>query len=214
MKTNVIAVVGFIGEGKDTVANYISQNYNYNKESFAKPLKDIVSIVFDWNRDLLEGNNSMSRFWREQTDPYWSSVIGYDVTPRYILQHVGTEMFRNMISPNIWSEVLKRKILNRPSENFIISDVRFQEEINMLKEFNVTFVRVKKHTPSWQDIGYRASNGSSKDALILKEMKIHESEWNWLNLNIDYTIDNTGSISMLHEEVNKFNHYLSKNTKK
>lgn len=214
MKTNIIAVVGFIGEGKDTVANYISQNYNYNKESFAKPLKDIVSIVFDWNRDLLEGNNSMSRFWREQVDPYWSSVIGYDVTPRYILQHVGTEMFRNMISPNIWAEVLKRKILNRPGENFIISDVRFQEEINMLSEFNVTFVRVKKYNPEWQDIGYRAAQGNKNDIEILKEMKIHESEWNWLNLDIDYTIENTGSISKLHNEIEKFNQYLSKTTKK
>ena len=45
-------------------------------------------------------------------------------------------------------------------------------------------------------------------------MKIHESEWNWLNLDIDYTIENTGSISKLHNEIEKFNQYLSKTTKK
>jgi hypothetical protein len=210
MQNRIIAVVGFIGEGKDTVSNYIASKYGFQKESFAKPLKDIVSIIFGWDRALLEGNTPISRHWREQIDVYWSSVIGYDVTPRYILQHVGTDMFRNMISPNIWSEVLQKKIINNPQTNYIISDVRFQEEINMLKKYDVTFVRVSKHIPPWYELGLKAANGNTDAIIQLSNMKIHESEWNWLNLNIDYTIDNTKSISELHKEIDKFKIYLSK----
>ena len=54
----IVGIVGNIGEGKDTVAEYLVKNYDFTKESFASSLKDAVSAVFGWNRFLLEGQTN------------------------------------------------------------------------------------------------------------------------------------------------------------
>jgi dephospho-CoA kinase len=48
----IVGLVGLIGSGKDTAADFLVENYNFQRESFAGHLKDIVSIVFGWDRNL------------------------------------------------------------------------------------------------------------------------------------------------------------------
>ena len=60
----IIALCGFMGSGKDTVADYLANIHHFRKESFANTLKDAVSIVFGWDRVLLEGSTQESREWR------------------------------------------------------------------------------------------------------------------------------------------------------
>ena len=62
----IIGLSGNIGSGKDTIANYLVDKYNFRKVSFASKLKDIVSILYDWDRIMLEGNTPESREWREK----------------------------------------------------------------------------------------------------------------------------------------------------
>ena len=51
----LIGLVGLIGSGKDTVAERLVMNHNFRKDSFARSLKDAVSVIFGWDRQLLEG---------------------------------------------------------------------------------------------------------------------------------------------------------------
>jgi hypothetical protein len=81
-KTNnskIIGIVGFIGAGKDTAADYLVNFHEYRRESFAGTLKDAVSAVFGWDRTLLEGRTKEAREWREQVDPWWAHRldVGY-----------------------------------------------------------------------------------------------------------------------------------------
>jgi hypothetical protein len=46
--------------------------------SFACSLKDTASVMFGWDRDLLEGDTVESRKFREQKDEFWSDKFGYD----------------------------------------------------------------------------------------------------------------------------------------
>jgi cytidylate kinase len=71
----LISITGFIGSGKDTVANYLTTNHGFKKESWAGSLKDAVSNVFGWDRELLEGTTKYSREWREEIDPWWSERL-------------------------------------------------------------------------------------------------------------------------------------------
>jgi Tfp pilus assembly pilus retraction ATPase PilT len=64
MPNKIIAIAGFIGSGKDTAAEYLINNHNFTKLSFAGSLKDAVAVVFGWNRVLLEGETLESRQWR------------------------------------------------------------------------------------------------------------------------------------------------------
>ena len=78
----IVGIVGFIGAGKDTVADVFEEN-GYKHESFADPLKDAVANVFGWPREMLEGDSGSSRAFRESVDPWWSSKLGLrKFTPR------------------------------------------------------------------------------------------------------------------------------------
>ena len=118
MKQKIIAIQGFIGSGKDTLAEII---YNKEKElgknviklSFAASLKDSVSIIFGWDRNLLEGDTKESRDWREQIDEWWSKRLDIPyLTPRWVLQNIGTNVMRNHFHSDIWLSSLERKIFN------------------------------------------------------------------------------------------------------
>ena len=56
----LIGIVGLIGSGKDTVAERLVQKHGYIKDSFAKSLKDAVAAMFNWNREMLEGDTTAS----------------------------------------------------------------------------------------------------------------------------------------------------------
>ena len=51
----LIGLVGLIGSGKDTVAEFLVKEHKFQRDSFAKSLKDAVSAIFGWDRELLEG---------------------------------------------------------------------------------------------------------------------------------------------------------------
>ena len=94
----IIGVCGFIGSGKDTVADYLQNFHEFRRDSFASTLKDAVAAVFGWDRELLEGRTKEARAWREQPDTWWTNrlgpVIGHEITPRWVLQYWGTEVCR------------------------------------------------------------------------------------------------------------------------
>ena len=64
----IIGICGFQGSGKDTVADYLVNTHDFRRISFAGTLKDAVSAIFGWDRELLEGRTRESREWREQID--------------------------------------------------------------------------------------------------------------------------------------------------
>ena len=59
----IIGVTGFIGSGKDTIANYLVAKHGFVRDSFAGTLKDAVAQVFGWDRELLEGLTPEAREW-------------------------------------------------------------------------------------------------------------------------------------------------------
>ena len=91
----IIGICGFIGSGKDTIADYLVNLHHFRRESFASTLKDAVSQVFGWDRTMLEGRTKQAREWREQVDPWWAERLKMPtLTPRWILQYWGTEVCR------------------------------------------------------------------------------------------------------------------------
>jgi hypothetical protein len=102
----LIGLVGLIGSGKDTVAERLVTDHGFKRDSFAKSLKDAVGNIFGWDRLMLEGQTTESRAWREQPDAFWSEKFGRPITPRWVLQHFGTEVMRGNMLDSIWVDSL------------------------------------------------------------------------------------------------------------
>ena len=186
----LIGVVGLIGSGKDTVSDRLAQKHGFRKDSFAKSLKDAVSSMFNWDREMLEGKTKESREWREKIDAFWSGRFGKDVTPRWVLQHFGTEVMRQNMHDAIWIDSCMARYDGKPT---VIADTRFENEIKTIREMGGKIVLVKRGPdPEWFT-NYVEGN------IIPKT--IHSSEYAWAKSEYDYLIENNGTKEDLYNNV-------------
>jgi hypothetical protein len=105
----IITLCGSKNSGKDTVADYFVSKYGFKKISFAETLKDMLSILFRWDRKILEGNNIKNREIREEEDSWWTERLGRPVVPRIMMQQFGTKIVRE-INPDIFIYNLEQRI--------------------------------------------------------------------------------------------------------
>ena len=201
----IIGVCGFIGSGKDTIADYLVNSYEFRRESFANTLKDAVASVFGWDREMLEGRTEQAREWREQIDPWWAERLNMpNLTPRWVLQYWGTEVCRRGFHDDIWIASLENKLRNS-RDNIVISDCRFPNEIKSIKSAGGIIVCVERGIqPHWYDVAVQANKGVESAVKWLKEEKIHASETAWVGTKFDHIIDNNKSLDYLFEQLNNF----------
>ena len=194
----IIGLCGFAGSGKGTLADILVENHDFHKISFATKLKDVASVMFGWNRDLLEGITDESRAWREEVDEYWSNELEQEVTPRIMLQLFGTDCVRKNLHNNIWVSIVKKTLIDNPDVNWIIPDVRFPNEVDVIQqELNSSVWWIRRgELPDW----YRTAaidNETDTNYMIINHPKVHESEYKWINTQFDNVIENNSSIEEL-----------------
>ena len=198
----IIGVCGFIGSGKDTIADYLVNFHEFRRESFANTLKDAVSAVFGWDRTMLEGRTKAAREWREQVDPWWSQRLDMpNLTPRWVLQYWGTEVCRKSFHDDIWIASLENKLRNS-TDDVVISDCRFPNEIESIKRAGGTIVWVKRgELPAWYNLALSANQGHNLAMQELKRAGIHASETAWIGTKFDYILENNSSIDELYSKI-------------
>lgn len=139
----IICICGMMHSGKDILADYFVQKYNYEKISFAKPLKQAVSLLFDLQDDQIYGEK------KDVIDERWKT------TPRQIMQIIGTDMLQfyvpQKIMPHIgrhfWTHKLINTIQKNPEKKFVINDLRFYHEYKILKNIfqkDIYFIKIKR----------------------------------------------------------------------
>jgi hypothetical protein len=195
----IVGLVGFIGAGKGTVADLLVERHNFFKESYANSLKDACSIIFGWNREMLEGNTPESRAWREQPDQWWSEKLGREFSPRLALQLMGTEAGRDVFHPDLWVHTVMRRCEQAPWNNYVIADVRFPNEINAIKNSGGFVIRVRRgDDPEWYDLARETNQGYHKQELFRNAYpEVHYSEWAWIGAHYDVVLDNNCSLDEL-----------------
>jgi hypothetical protein len=186
-------------------------------KKFADKLKDIVCLLINCTREQLEDRE----FKEKELGEEWNKNI-YDafdrtkilrvekLTPRLLLQLLGTEWGRNIIHPNIWVNTLMSEYISLDCKNvcakldnvghecmdksscvynpnWIITDVRFPNELEAVKEKKGISIRVN-----------RDRKGFTNQKLLAE---LHPSETALNNAEFDYVIDNNGSISDLIDKV-------------
>lgn len=205
--SQIIGIVGFIGSGKDTVADYLVNFHRFKRESFANSLKDAVSVVFGWERELLEGRTNQSRIWRETKDEWWSKRLDCDVTPRWVLQYWGTEVVRRHFHDDMWIASLENR-LRSSKDDIVITDCRFPNEIKAIRSAGGKVVRIKRGPePTWFDDAKSMNKGPSRNmswALSkqkIEKLGVHASETAWVGQKFDVVLNNSGTIEELYQQI-------------
>ena len=205
--SSIIGIVGFIGSGKDTVADYLVNFHRFKRESFANSLKDAVSQVFGWDRELLEGRTQESREWRETRDEWWTKRLKKDITPRYVLQYWGTEVIRKGFHDDMWVASLEHRLLNTKND-IVITDCRFPNEIKAIRAAGGKVVRIRRGAePKWFDEAVSMNRGPARNmswALSkqkIEKLKVHASETAWVGQKFDVVLNNDGTIEELYQQI-------------
>lgn len=214
-KPKLIAVAGSKGAGKDTIGNFFVLN-GYIRKSFADPLKDCVAAIFDWDRSMLQGDTVASRKWREEPDLWWEVNLNWKnknnpyyefhprFTPRVALQLMGTNIIRDNFNNNFWILRFRKELKKLQKENIVLTDVRFINELDEIKNNNGIIIRVKRGPdPEWFELAKQVNKGTASLLEIseFNKIGIHPSETNWIGYDYDYVIENDGSLSELTEQL-------------
>lgn len=169
-RINIYGLSGRAGAGKTTIANYL-QSKGCIPITFAEPVKLVTEIIFGFDYEMLLGETPESRVQRETLrDEIWNK------TPREALEYIGTDLFRDCFDNKIWIKIALRKILEESKKNpdkkinFIITDCRFVNEIDVIKSLGgkICFI-------------YREEN----DLIVTDEDKTtHVSKWQFLTRQV------------------------------
>lgn len=181
MFPQIIGLIGRKYNGKDTVGDILHNNYNYERIAIATPLKEACKSIFGFTNEQLYGNE------KEIIDTYWN------VSPRQVLQFVGTELFRHQmnkliphLNDDIWLYSIKKQIKDviddKCIRKIVITDVRFENEVEMIKQMGGIIIHIIR--PSVNNL-----------------IDNHSSENNIDNLSSDYTLYNDYSIDDLQTNV-------------
>ena len=189
----IIGVTGRKRSGKDTVGKYLINKHGFYRVAFADALKEACKHIFGFSDEQVYGDDL-----KEVIDKYW----GY--SPREILQKVGTELFREnfpqlcpKISNDIWLRSVARqieKLKEKGHTRFVITDVRFDNELDFIKQYNGYTWKVKR--PS---------------IIIDSSVPAHSSETKIDNFITNCVFVNSGTLTDLYNLVdNQINDILHK----
>jgi len=173
----IYGFMGNLGEGKNYIAEeiFVNKIKEYNDKStlimaFADHLK-INGICF----------NNLE---------YDKVFIKKDTETRKKLQEIGTELGRDKYGKDIWIKIVYNWIklyVSRGIKRFIITDVRFENEVQFIKHMKGVIIRI--YAPDRNMI--KLQQESNNDINIINKLANHPSEIFVKNYkSYDYLIDN------------------------
>lgn len=179
----IVGLAGGKGCGKSSVARIMERKFGYEIMSFATPIKDMLRAM--GLRDA------------ELNDPVLKEIVldEYGKSPREIMQLLGTEFARNMISEDIWVTAMKRKIA--PGMKVVIDDVRFNNEAEFIRDSGGSVLEVKRTKLDENSDMHISEAGISEDLIdgTINNISCYESD---LELVVDSAISEVETYGLIY----------------
>lgn len=128
----VIGITGRAGSGKDTAADHLCARYGFVRASFAAPIKVMLEALLE--------HAGEDHAWLHERSRKERTIGSLGVTPRHMMQTLGTEWGRQCMGPRFWVRLLALHLgLDVASsapvhDRIVITDVRFPNEAAWIKE--------------------------------------------------------------------------------
>lgn len=177
---NLIGMTGKRGSGKTSAAQGL-ERLGWLHLNFADPVKEVVSRVYgvsyDELSDTVRKEVPLSRY------PFLS--------PRELMQRVGTELFRDGISQTTWIEAFKRQAVLYPQ--VVCSDVRFPNEAAAIREMGGTIIRVTNPQVDRNDAASQHSSETKIDEIVADWVVVNDPRKNTIDQLRNSIIDIVGA---------------------
>ena len=189
MLPKIIAVCGYKRSGKDTIAKYLNKKYNYKHLKITYKLKECLKLLFDLRDHELETDK------KDKINKKWN------VTPRKLMQFIGTEIFQYKIQeilPDIdkkfWiktflTDSLVNNLRNKKDFHIVISDIRFIHEYEELKKLNIPISVIKV---------------TNDNIMIDSNEELHISEREFIKIPYDKEILNNSSFDDMYKKIDEY----------
>lgn len=172
-------VIAFTGEkhhGKDTAASAL----DCPKLAFARPIKAMMRAFY---QSCYLSNEEIEEKLEGPLKEKPCRFLG-GRSPRYAMQMLGTEWGRNLIHPDIWTNIVKEaaETFLDAEENVAITDLRFHNEAVMVRQLGGIIIKIER-------------------PIDRNEHSHHVSETGIADLAVDAVIKNSGTIDDLRSAV-------------
>jgi hypothetical protein len=163
----IIGLSGYAQSGKDEIAKVLSE-HGFERAAFADTLREALIALNPMAGYGLFLTDVVSMFGWEEAKRNYPEV-------RRLLQRMGTEAGRNIFGEQIWVNKTLGKLDSQ--KHYIITDVRFQNEADAIRDLGGQMWRVVRP-------GHGPVNG-------------HSSEVDLDNYVFDYVVENKGDLEEL-----------------
>ena len=185
MSFKIVGLSGPAQAGKTTTALYLVSKHNFQRTAFANLLRRTAVVMYPWLDWMLRQSEYDKR--KEIVDP----KLG--ITPRKVLQLLGTEVGRN-IWPDTWVDGVRREIEAAQNDNFdglAIEDVRFPNEVEMVRELDGQLWSIRR--PEAEGLvgvtGHESEAYATEFHKMADHRIINNATFNYLHGQIDSIID-------------------------
>jgi hypothetical protein len=170
----ILGLSGRARVGKNAVADYLTNEYKFKQTAFAETLKKACGCIFGLTEKQLYGDD------KEIVDCFWKD------TPRNILQKVGTDCLRKGYREEVWVKSLERQVKRLAPADIAITDVRFINESEAVKEWGGLVIRILRDN----------APAIATDSHVSETSLDNYQMW-------DYTIRNDGTLEDLYKKVDE-----------
>lgn len=177
----IIGLMGYAQSGKDSVAEILVNDFGYIRFAFADKVRELLYEMNPNFRDTLL---------QQAVDKYGWDEVKQDLAVRRMLQNLGVGA-RKIFGQNFWVNQVIDQFKLEYSKNIVITDVRFTNEANAIKEKNGELWRIKRP-------GVEAVNS-------------HFSETELNEYKVDQTLNNGGNLNELKSLVHNRMDFLLAN---
>jgi hypothetical protein len=172
MPKQLIFLTGKKRAGKDEIARYLTNKYNFKRLAFADHPKEIVEFCIK----ALNPNIDYKYYTELEKS---KKVPKLNKSYRELVRGVG-ETFKDIFTPNIWVETVKQQFDRY--DKIVVSDLRFEVELNDILSLNPTIWKIENNR-------------------LIEDNDSHLSEKGIDNKYVTHIIQNNGTFEELYEQI-------------